>query len=145
MLFFDYEEVDYGYYNTMRAKYTNMGKKRGVIKNKKRKTYVQNDVYKDYVADHPERFKDFTLLNDTEFATLLIGVDDRRDWLMINSKVKRMTFENRILLTMRWVVCYEEYKCLSEKWNTSKYYVSVVINEILPVLVEHSTSSNNTK
>ncbi|KAL0477573.1 phosphoribosyl-AMP cyclohydrolase [Acrasis kona] len=121
----------------LQAKYTNIGKGRGTIKSNFRNVFKMVDVYKMYMSTSFDYFKLFVQLTKEEFQIVIKGVEHRKEWLLEQTKNKGMTFENRILLTMRWIVCYEMYKTLAERYQVSSSYISVIISETMPILVEY--------
>lgn len=120
-----------------KARHTNIGKGRGTIKEQERVIYEMVDVYSEYLSSAVDYFKKFTQLTRQEFKTIVDGMEHRREWLLERTECGGMSFENRILLTMRWIVCYEMYKTIAEKFRTSEAYVSIIINETMPIVVEY--------
>ena len=110
---------------------TNIGVGRGVIKTQ-RCTYYHNDVYS-YFKKFPTHFKKHILLAADEFDYILENLFPQKN---VNSLLA-MSFENKVLMTLMFVVQYKGNKALGLIFNCSEFYVSKVLDEMLIILAEY--------
>ena len=72
-----------------------------------------------------------------EFDLVLTGMQRYKNNLLNNTKVKYITFENKILLVIQWIDKYEHYAELSIKFGISEFQVSMIKSETLKYLVAY--------
>lgn len=114
---------------------SNYGTGRGRIKNNKRCVLEKRDVYGDFI-NNPSLFQKFLFMESSEFRHILSDLADKRFELSVNSNLA-MSFENKVVMTLLFVIQYKGNKHLSYQFGVSEYYVSKVLDEVFPVLVEY--------
>lgn len=114
---------------------TNCGYGRGRIKLNKRVVLQKKDVFSEFL-DNPSMFPKFLFMDKQEFYHILSDLDHERIPLSQKTNLA-MSFENKILLSLLFVIQYKGNKHLAYQFGVSEYYVSKVLDEILPILVEY--------
>lgn len=125
--------IDYPFRWEMEALLTNKGMGRGVVK-RKRQTLKHNNVYKRFVQ-RPSLFKEYLFITHSEFDLIVNGMEKHRKELIDSSLL--LSFENKVLMGLHFVIQYKGNKHLAFIFNVSVGYVTKVLDEILPRLVEY--------
>lgn len=119
----------------MEAEYTNIGVGRGVIKSGRvQENHI--DVYRKW-CEKPSKFEKQIHLQKDEFDYIINELQFHGSYLKLKESPWRMSFENKILLGMYYVIAYPGSKILAELFGVSGCYVSKVLDEILPILVDY--------
>lgn len=113
------------------AALTNIGEGRGVIKTK-RDIYEHKDMYRHFKT-YPDFFRKQILLSVDEFDYLLELLEPQKRKL---HSTLSMSFENKVLITMMFVIQYKGNKTLALEFNCSEFYISKVVDELLIILAE---------
>jgi hypothetical protein len=96
----------------------------------KRSCFLREDVATTRFKSFPHRFLEQIFLTEEEFNFIV-------QHLHSPPKTKlAMTFENKVLLVLLFVIQYHSGKALSLLFNCSQSYVTEVLDEMLPLLVE---------
>ncbi|KAL9642569.1 hypothetical protein ABK040_011135 [Willaertia magna] len=124
----------------------NKRKGKGKIKSKRSK-FIHNNVYANW-NDNQDKFLSILHITKEEFDFILNGLE-RIDFHRFS--ILSMSLPNKLLLTLHFVIQYTGGNNLACLFNVSNYYVSKVLDEMLPYLVEYFTlfipnkNINNTK
>lgn len=112
---------------------SNTGIGRGVLK-KQRICLPRIDLYHKF-CQKPSKFQKHLFLKKEEFDSII------NDLQIFEKRLKNssflMDFRNKILLSMLFVIEYPGDKLPAERFQVSEYYVSSVLDETLPILVEY--------
>lgn len=110
---------------------SNLGMGKGILKSK-RISNEHIDLYAKYLSK-PSRFQKFLQLTSIEFHWILDQLQN--DLHKLEASPYRMTFSNKVLMGLLFVIEYPGNKVLASWFEVSEYYISKVLDEILPLLV----------
>lgn len=128
------EIIDYPFSLQFKALFSNYGLGKGVVKQNPKRIYQKRDIF--------EMFKKFNLfekyihLSLEEFLRICESLKEEKDNLTVISKLN-MNFENKVLIGLYFIIQYPKSIFLSNLWEVSDYYISKVIDEILPILTDY--------
>ncbi len=117
---------------TAAAMSTNIGKGRGKLKNKQRITLQHIDLYSQWCYDM-DKFEKILHITKDEFDFILEQIE-KKDFH--RSSLLSMSVANKVLLSLHFVIQYTGANNLACLFNVSDYYVSKVLDEVFPYLVE---------
>ena len=117
---------------TKQAFTTNIGLGRGIIKHKRTKLR-HVDVYNQWCG-YPETFSSLLHITKQEFDLILKDISCMK---FHHDSNLNMSIANKLLLSLHFVIQYIGANNLAAMFNVSGYYVSKVLDEMLPHLVEY--------
>jgi len=125
--------------NEMAAKIYNptLGRGKGSrgFKRKFCKRPIVVDLWASLQVQNDRIFESLTRMKKDEFVFL---VDEMKHQINSFAQVaQKMTFENKLLLILLWIVKYPEYASLSVMFGVSKSVISVLLNVGLPLFVDY--------
>lgn len=114
--------------------FTNIGIGRGIVKST-RANLSRIDLYSNF-ARNDWKFRKYLFITKAEFDEIMDDMSEHRDQ---HQSDLLMPFVNKVLLGLLFVIQYPGDKILAHFFNISEFYVSRVLDEILPVLVGYFT------
>ena len=113
---------------------TNIGKGKGLIKSD-RVTLEHIDVY--YLwSNHTDKFSAILHITKDEFDIILLGITEITETIQCQTSLA-MPIANKVLMALHFVVQYTGGNNLATLFNCSDYYVSKVLDEMFPPMVEY--------
>ena len=129
----DDEFIDYPVSWQVQAQCTKIGLGRGKVLRQKRRTFDHFDLYNYWSTEHQDKFLKLLHITFEEFNLILQELEN----LKPDETSLSMSFANKLLLCLHYVIQYIGSNNLATLFNTSEFYVSKVLDEILPILVEY--------
>jgi hypothetical protein len=116
-----------------KAFYTNYGLGRGVVP-RTRHCYDHIPVYENFTKQ-PNKFEYYLHITQSECNVIMNELREQSHKVAGSNYL--MTFEDKILMTLLFVISYPGDKNIAAMFSVSGSYVTNVIDEILPLLVEY--------
>jgi hypothetical protein len=128
---FQNDFIDFGMHAIIRILTTNFGIGCGHGKENVRISYHPKNIWKQLTN---RELKKKTHLTKKQFNHLVLYINRR--WDVNASVIKYLDLEERILITLYWIMKYEDYDTMVALFGVSEFVISRNITETLPYLVE---------